>query len=87
MLKNIPEISFDLGKVNSPSKVDKVASQFESFLWQELLKSSLEPIIENKSFSQQIYWSNLISVLAQIMAEKDQSALKEEIVKFLSNSK
>ena len=52
-------------------KPKQIAQEFESLLLEEYLKTGIEPLMENKSFTQKMYWEQFITTVAEKMAERD----------------
>ncbi|NPA13997.1 MAG: hypothetical protein GXN97_02275 [Aquificae bacterium] len=56
---------------------DLVSREFEALLLEQFLKVGMEPFLENKSFTTQMYWEQFISVVADEMAKKDPLKLNQ----------
>jgi len=52
-------------------KPKEIAQEFESLLLEEYLKTGMEPLIENKSFTQKMYWEQFITTISEKLAERD----------------
>ena len=52
-------------------KPKEVAQEFESFLLEEFLKEGIEPLLEEKTFTQRMYWEQFITTVAEKLSERD----------------
>lgn len=68
-------------------KPKQVAQEFESFLLEEYLKTAFKPILEDKSFTQKMYWQQYITTLAEKMSEKDPLKFEKVFQAYLKNKK
>jgi Rod binding domain-containing protein len=71
---------------NAVNKPEEVATEFESLLWEEYLKTAYKPLLEEKSFTQRMYWETFLETLAEVMAKKDDSYLKKALISYLENN-
>ncbi|GEM_PF-2287243 len=56
---------------------DLVSREFEALLLEQFLKVGMEPFLEDKSFTTQMYWEQFISVVADEMAKQDPLKLNQ----------
>ncbi len=61
----------------------EVAQEFESFLLEEFLKEGIEPLLEDKSFTQRIYWEQFITTVAEKLSERDPLRFEKALKSYL----
>ncbi|HID79147.1 MAG TPA: hypothetical protein EYH48_04970 [Aquifex aeolicus] len=64
----------------------KAAEEFESFLLEEFLKEGMKPILEEKSFTQRIYWEQFLITVAEKLSEKEPLKFKKALKAYLKSS-
>jgi len=65
-------------------KPSDVGREFTSFLLEEFLKESFKPILENKNFTQRMYWEQFLTTVSEALSTKDPLKLEEEFKKTFS---
>ena len=61
----------------------KAVEEFESFLLEEFLKEGMEPFLEEKSFTQRLYWEQFLTTVAEKLSERDPLKFKEALKAYL----
>ena len=64
-------------------KPSNVGEEFTSFFLEEFLKEAMEPILEEKTFTQKMYWEQFITIVSEALASKDPLKLKGQFEKYL----
>jgi len=67
-------------------KPKEAVEEFESFFLEEILKTGIEPMLENKSFTQKMYWSQFITTVAEKMAERDPLQFEKMLKAYIQQS-
>ncbi|RTZ59735.1 MAG: hypothetical protein DSZ31_03360 [Gammaproteobacteria bacterium] len=64
----------------SPSKA---VEEFESLLLEAFLKEGMKPFLEEKSFTQRLYWEQFLTTVAEKLSERDPLKFKEALKAYL----
>ena len=68
-------------------KPKEVAQEFESFLLEEFLKTAIKPLVEEKSFTQKMYWEQFITTVAEKLSERDPLKFEKLFKTYLSGKR
>ena len=68
-------------------KPKEVAQEFESFLLEEFLKVGMEPLLEEKSFTQKMYWEQFITTVAEKLSERDPLKFEKMLKAYIEQKK
>jgi len=85
-MDRIDLVSLDFNRIDKTKITKKgVAKEFESFLLEEFLKEAFKPLLEDKSFTQKMYWDTFLTTLSEKIADADPLKFQKMFSAYLKN--